>query len=137
VASGAFSQSLLFPIGHWQVTTTSFATGLAPVAQTVDILVQPPPVTLTHLEVFVAGNRVTLKVTADGVPVPELDGVAVNDGDHFAATATSEFCVRTNNGGAISLTLDGTTLGLVGVKGENGSWIIKPGQDPQPASSPC
>jgi hypothetical protein len=137
VTSGAFSESLVFPVGHWRVTVTSYATGLAPVAQDVEILVQPPPVTLIHLDVFVAGNRVSLKVVADGVPVPDLDGVAVKDGDHFSATATSEFCVRTNNAGAISVTLDGDALGLLGVKGQNGSWIIKPDQDPQPASSPC
>ncbi len=137
VASGAFSQSLTFPIGHWRVTVTSYATGLAPVAQDVEILVQAPPVTVHSLMVLVAGNRVTLKVTADGVTVPGLDGVAVNDQDHFTATAANEFCVRTNNAGAISLTLDSTPLGLLGTKGQNGSWIVKPGQTPQPASSPC
>ena len=137
VSGGAFSQQLVFPLGHWRVTVTSYATGLAPVAQDVDIVVQPPPVQLINLDIFVAGNRITLKVDADGVPVPGLDGVPVSDQSHFSATATSEFCVRTNNGGAISLTLDGTPLGLVGAKGQSGSWIIKPGQTPQLASSPC
>ncbi len=137
VAGGSFSQSLTFPIGHWRLTVTAYATGLAPIAQDVEILVQPPPVQLMSLDIFVAGNRVTLKVTADGVVAEGLDGVAVNDQDHFTVTAANQFCVRTNNSGAISLTLDGSPLGLLGSKGQNGSWIVKTGQDPQPASSPC
>jgi hypothetical protein len=85
----------------------------------------------------VAGNRVTLKVLADGLVVEGLNGIPVNDGDKFSATATGEFCVRTNNAGAVSVTLDGQALGLLGTKGQNGSWIIKPGQSPQPAPAPC
>jgi hypothetical protein len=135
VTSGAFSQSLVFPVGHWRATVTSYASGLSPVAQDVEILVQQPPVTLIHLNVFVAGKRVTLRVLADGVPVPGLEGGPVNDGDQFSATATSEFCLRTSRGAAVSVTLDNTPLGLLG--GGPGSWIIKPGQDPQPAPSPC
>jgi len=137
LTTNTFSQALVFPVGHWRITVTSYATGLAPLAQDVDINVQPPPIEVHNLELFVAGNRVTLKVTTDGVAVPTLDGVPVNDQDHFTATATSEFCVRTNNGGAISVTIDGNPLGLIGTKGQNGSWIIKPGETPQPASSPC
>jgi cytoskeletal protein RodZ len=137
VASGTFSQSLLFPTGQWQITVTSYATGLAPLAQNVQILVQAPPVTLHQLDVFVSGVKETLKVTADGVMVPGLDGGPVNYQDHYTATAVNEFCVKTNNGGAISVTVDGTELGLIGTKGVGGSWIIIPGQTPQPASTPC
>ena len=137
LTSGTFSEPLVFPVGHWRVTVTSYATGLAPVAQDVDITVQQPPVTIHQLDIFVAGNNVTLKVTADGVTVPGLGGVAVNDQDHFTATATSEFCVRTNKPGAVSLTLDSTPLGLIGNKTSGTSWIVKPGQTPQLAASPC
>ena len=137
VASGAFSQSLTFPIGQWRVTVTSYATGLAPIAQDVQILVQSPPVVVHQLDVYIAGKGVTLKLTADGVPVPGLDGVPVNDQDHFTASAVSEFCVRTNKAGSVSVTLDGTPSGLLATGNQGGSFIIKPGQSPQPASSPC
>jgi cytoskeletal protein RodZ len=137
LTSNTFSQALVFPVGHWQVTVTSYATGLAPLAQEVDINVQAPPVTVHQLQVFIAGNKVSLKVTADGVPVPGLDGIPVNNQQEFTATAASEFCVRTNKGGAVSVNLDGTTLGLLSDKPTPGSWIIKPGQSPQPASSSC
>jgi hypothetical protein len=137
VTSGSFSQSLRFPVGRWRLTITSYATGLSPVAQEVEVDVQQPPVTLYQLDIHVAGNRVSLKVKADGTVVPELDGVAVNDGDQFSILGTREFCVRTNNAGAISLTLDDETLGLLGSRGQNGSWIVTPGQAPIPATTPC
>jgi len=87
--------------------------------------------------VYIAGNRVTLKLTADGVPVPGLDGVAVNDQDHFTATAANQFCLRTNKDGAVSVTLDGNPFGLLPGAGNPGSWIFAPGASPQPAPSPC
>jgi cytoskeletal protein RodZ len=135
VTSGAFSQSLVFPVGHWRVTITSYATGLTPVAQNVEIYVQRPPVTLINLKILIAGNRITLRVLADGVPVPGLEGGVTQDGDEFTATAIGEFCVRTNRGPGVSVTLDETPLGLLAPG--PGSWIIKPGQDPQPATAPC
>jgi len=138
VPSGSFSEQLTFPIGRWRITITSYATGLAPVAQDVEIEVQEPPVVVHTLSILVAGQRgASLKVDADGAVVPGLDGISVSDQQTFTATAAREFCVRTDNAGVISLTLDSTPLGLLGTKGAAGSWIIKPGQTPQPASSPC
>jgi cytoskeletal protein RodZ len=138
VPESSFSQALTFPVGQWRLTITSYATGLAPVAQDVDITVQTPPVPIIHLDILVAAGRpTTLKVDADGVVVPEINGITVSDGNSFSATARSQFCVRTGNAGVISLTLDGTPLGLLGVKGQSGSWIIKPGQSPQLTASPC
>jgi hypothetical protein len=137
VPAGSFSEPLTFPIGHWRVTVTSYATGIAPVAQSVELTVLPPPVTLNHLDILVAGRSTSLKVDADGIPVPEINGITVNDQETYSATAASEFCVRAGNPGVISLTLNGTPLGLLGPKGVAGSWIIKPGQPPQPAATPC
>lgn len=135
VPSGSFSQALTFPVGTWRVTVTAGATGLAPVSHDVQIVVQPPTVPAIHLSILVSGKQTTLKVTADGVPVPELDGIKVTDGQTYSATAWSEFCVRSANASKLSLTLDGTPLGLL--SGQAGSWIIKPGQSPQLSSSPC
>jgi len=138
VPAGSFSQALTFPLGQWRLTITSYATGLAPVAQDVDITVEAPLVPVIHLDILVAAGRpTTLKVDADGVVVPEINGIIVSDGQTFSATATSQFCVRTANAGVITLTLDGTPLGLLGIKGQSGSWIIKPGQSPQLTGSPC
>jgi hypothetical protein len=119
------------------VTVTSYATGLVPVAQDVEIVVEPPPVVVHHLSILVAGRTTTLKVDADGVVVPGLEGVEVSEGQTFQVTASSEFCIRTQNAGVISLTLDATAVGLLGTKGESGSWTLRPGQTPQPASTPC
>jgi cytoskeletal protein RodZ len=135
VPSGSFTQSLTFPVGTWRLTITSGATGLAPVSQSLQIVVQPPAVPIIHLSILVAGKQTTLKVNADGVTVPELDGITVTDGQTYTATASSEFCVRSTNANKLSLTLDGTPLGLL--SGQAGSWIIKPGQPPEPAPSPC
>ena len=137
VASGSFSEQLTFPIGHWRITITAYATGLAPVAQDVEIQVEAPPVIVHTLNIFVAGNGVTLKVTADGVPVPGLNGVAVTDQQTFSATAANEFCLRANHPSKVSVTLDGTPLGLLDNSSPNNSWSIKPGQTPQPAASSC
>jgi cytoskeletal protein RodZ len=137
ISSGSFTQSLVFPVGQWRVTVTSYATGLVPVAQDVEIVVEPPPVVVHHLSILVAGRTTTLKVDADGVVVPGLEGVEVSEGQTFQVTASSEFCIRTQNAGVISLTLDATAVGLLGTKGESGSWTLRPGQTPQPASTPC
>lgn len=137
VASGSFSEQLTYPVGHWRITITAYATGLAPVAQDVEIQVEAPPVVIHTLNILVAGNNATLKVTADGVTVPGIGGGSVSDQATFSVTAVNEFCVRSNHAAKISLTLDGNPLGLLDNSSPNGSWIVKPGQNPQPAPSPC
>ena len=137
VASGSFSEQLTYPVGHWRITITAYASGLAPVAQDVEIQVEPPAVVVHILGILVAGNNATLKVTADGVTVPGISGGPVSDQQSFTVTAANQFCVRSNHAAKISLTLDGTPLGLLNNSSPSGSWIVKPGQSPQPASSPC
>jgi cytoskeletal protein RodZ len=137
VTTGAFSQPLVFPVGHWRVTITAYATGLPSVAQDVEITVQPPPVVVHTLKVLVSGNGATLRVTADGNVVPGLDGVGASDGQIFTATAANEFCVRSNHPQKISVTIDTDPLGLLPDTSPTNSWIIRPGASPEPATSPC
>ena len=97
VTGNTFSQALTYPIGHWQVTVTSYATGLAPRAQQIEIVrAAAASDRASHLDVFVAGNAaLTFEVTADGVPVPGLDGVPAHDGETFTPRPlTSSACAR-------------------------------------------
>jgi cytoskeletal protein RodZ len=137
VTNGQFSQALTYPVGHWSVTVTSQAAGLAPVVQQIEILVQAPPVQVHTMTIFVAQkNGVTLRVTADGVVVPGLDGIHAADQAQFTVEAQNQWCVHTT-GTSISLTVDGTPLLELSQLGSGQNWIVKPTQQPQPTSQPC
>jgi len=135
--SGSFSEELTYPVGHWRITVTSYATGLEPVAQDTEVTIQEAPPTPLQLVIDIVGRTTTMTVSADGSRVTGLDRVRVSEGETYSATAQNEFCVRTQNAGAIHLQLDGEALGLLGRSGQSGSWIIRRGEQPQPSETSC
>ncbi len=137
VSTGSFSQMLEFPIGHWRVAVTAYASGLEPVSRTIELTVgRAKPSTLSLL-IEIIGGRSWLRVLADGVRVPGLASHTATRGESFTATAQNEFCVRAGNAGSLRLTLNGAQLDALGGNGEVGSWIINGVDPPTPAPEPC
>jgi cytoskeletal protein RodZ len=133
--SGSFVENLSFDIGRWEITITASGTGVSPIVLTRTITVAPPVTTGLVLVINVEGRNSWVRVTADGNRVGGFGTLQV--GETKTVNATSEICVRTGNAGGLHLNLNGLDIGLLGRAGQVGSWIIRPGQGPQPTDTPC
>jgi cytoskeletal protein RodZ len=134
---GNFAEQLDFQPGRWQVTVTTYSSGLTPIVQTRHIVVARPVVTGLQLVVQIAANS-WVRIVADGVRVPNYGGVTLHAGDSATATATSQICLRSGNAGALHVFVNGNDLGPLGTNGQIGSWIITTDQPhPEPTSTPC
>ncbi len=134
ISGGSFAETLEFPVGNWRVTVTSFASGLAPVAQEIEITVSAGAPTLLELTIQVIGQRAPLRVFADG---EQVHGTAVRQGQVLELTAQNEFCIRTSNAGALTLILNDEPLGILGENRQEGAWIVRAGSDPIPSPGAC
>ncbi|MEO6349423.1 MAG: RodZ domain-containing protein [Candidatus Limnocylindrales bacterium] len=134
-ASGSFVENLSFAIGRWEITITTYGIGVSPVVETRTIIVAPPVTTGLVLVINVEGRNSWVRVTADGARVAGLGTLEV--GEIKTINATSEICIRTGNAGGLHLNLNGLDIGLLGRAGQVGSWIIRPGEGPQPVDTPC
>jgi cytoskeletal protein RodZ len=134
--SGSFAATLSFPIGRWQVTVTTHGIGVASVSETRVVTVSPPVASggLT-LVISVLGSNSWVRLLTDGTRAGSYGTLHV--GDTRTATAVNEICIRTGNAGALHLNLNGLDIGLLGRAGQVGSWVIRPGQGPVPADTPC
>jgi cytoskeletal protein RodZ len=133
--SGSFSETLVFPIGHWQLTITTFGIGVAPISETRTITVSPPVVSGVQLTITVSGRQSWVRAKADGVRVEGLG--TLQPGDVRTITAVNEVCVRTGNAGVLGISLNGLDIGVLGSSGQVGTWIFRPGQGPEPTEDPC
>jgi cytoskeletal protein RodZ len=134
-STGAFADTLTFPLGQWQMTITAFGIGVAPISETRTITVSPPITGGVELVINVHGRESWVRATADGHRVTGLG--TLNDGDTRTITAVSEVCMRTGNAGSLQLTLNGLEIGSLGTLGEVGSWVFRPGQAPERIDTPC
>jgi hypothetical protein len=134
VSGGRFAETLTFPVGQWRVTVTSFASGLPPVTQEVDITIVPGEPTILELTIQVIGQRAALRVLADG---EQVQGGSVRAGQVLEFTAQNEFCIRTGNAGALTLILNDEPLGILGEIRQEGSWIVRAGVAPEPSPGAC
>lgn len=135
VTDGTFSEELVFPVGRWRVTVTSYATGLAPLTEEIELMVVPAPSSGLTLVLEIAGRPSWVRVVADGERVPGFGGGTLDDGATHTFTAQEEFCIRSGNAGSVNLTLNGVVLGPLG-RGV-GSWIVRPNAQPEPAADAC
>jgi cytoskeletal protein RodZ len=133
-SSGTFNETLDFTPGRWQLTVISYATDQVPVARQVTIIVQEAGPVIHHLTITVENGPTFIRVIADGSRVVNATLAA---GTTREFTATNQWCVRTDNAGALSLVLDSLTLDPLGADGQEGSWIIKSGLAPVRAPRPC
>jgi len=133
--SGAFSETLAFTIGRWELTITAHGTGVSPITETRTITVSPPIVSGVQIIINVSGRDSWVRATSDGVRIPGLG--TLSDGETRTLTATNEICLRTGNAGTLQLNLNGLDIGFLGRVGEVGSWIFRPGLGPEPTEDPC
>jgi len=136
-ALGTFSETLQFEPGAWQITVVAYASGQTPVARQVTINVAPPVATSIELVISVQGRDSWVRVVADGERVQGLGGRTLRAGETHTVSALNEICLRAGNAGALFLTMNGEDLGRLGRNGAVGSWILRPGQLPEPAPAPC
>jgi cytoskeleton protein RodZ len=133
--SGSFVENLSFGIGRWEITVTAHGIGVSPVVETRTITVAPPVTTGLVLIISVEGRASWVRVTADGNRVGGFGTLQV--GETKTVNASSEICLRTGNAGGLHLNLNGLDIGLLGRAGQVGSWIVRPGEAPQPIDTPC
>jgi hypothetical protein len=133
--TGSFTETILFPVGRWEITVTASGIGVDPIAETRTITVSPPITTGITLVISVEGRDSWVRLLADGVRVGGFGTLRV--GEVKTVTAVNEVCIRSGNAGGLRLNLNGLDIGLLGNSGQVGSWIIRPGQAPQPAPAPC
>lgn len=133
--SGAFSETLAFTIGRWELTITAHGIGVSPITETRTISVAPPVVSGVQVIINVTGRDSWVRATADGIRIRGLG--TLRDGETRTLTAINELCLRTGSAGALQLTLNGLDIGNLGRVGEVGSWVFRPGLAPEPAAAPC
>jgi cytoskeletal protein RodZ len=134
LTTGSFSEALVFPAGHWRVTLTSFASGLSPIAREIDLTVMQGAPTSLQLSIQVIGRQSWLRVFADG---ERVHAGTVRRGEVVEATATTEFCIRAGNAGALTLSVNGEPLGILGRNGEVGTWVLTAGSEPVASPGAC
>ena len=115
---GAFAGSIGLAPGTWDLTVS--AADAAPVKRR--ITVQPPRGLAGTLVVTKAESY--LEIDEDGQPKAGVSGGIGQPGDDVKLTATTELRIRSGNAGAVELTINGVTLGFMGVSGEVVEWRI-------------
>lgn len=136
-ALGAFSETLDYEPGRWQVTVTAYASGLSSVAHEIQIEVAQPAPSGIELVISVEGRDSWVRVVADGARAPGYGSRTLRAGETHTVSAINEMCLRAGNAGALHLVMNGVDLGTLGRNGEVGSWILRPGANPEPAPAPC
>jgi hypothetical protein len=116
--SGAFAGRISLAPGTWDLTVS--AAGGAPVTRPVKV--QPPPGLVGTLVVTKAESY--LEIDEDGQPKAGVSGGIGQPGDDVKLKATTELRIRCGNAGAVELTINGVTLGFMGVSGEVVEWRI-------------
>lgn len=134
---GAFSETLTFAIGRWQLTITAFDIGVAPITETRTVSVEPPVASGLQLIISIHGRASWVRAVADGQPFPGLGGKTLHNGDNYTITAANEICVRAGNAGSVALNLNGLDIGILGGSGQVGSWVFRPGQGPERSDTAC
>ena len=129
-ASGQFNETLAVPPGRWQITVTSSATGVAPLALTRTVTVRPVvPVGLTMVITAARGDS-WLRMIPDGVLMKagEWGGPTLKKGQSVTITATSEVYIRTGNAEVLDILLNGAPVRLDAIVS---NWIFRPGLPPE------
>ncbi len=130
---GAFSTTMSLPAGDWDLTLVAGAPGASPAPSVASpapsgsvtrrITVRPP-VGLTGT-IVVARSASYLLVLQDGVPLAGVSGHVIAAGRTIALSARSALTVRAGNAAAVSISIDGISLGTMGGSGEVIEWRIR------------
>jgi cytoskeletal protein RodZ len=130
---GAFSTTMSLPAGDWDLTFVAGAPGASPAPSVASpapsgsvtrrITVRPPA-GLTGT-IAVARSASYLLVLQDGVPLAGVSGHIIAAGRTIALSARSAIIVRAGNAAAVSISIDGISLGTMGGSGEVIEWRIQ------------
>jgi cytoskeletal protein RodZ len=130
---GAFSTTMSLPAGDWDLTLVAGAPGASPAPSVASpaptgsvtrrITVRPPS-GLTGT-IVVARSASYLLVLQDGVPLAGVSGHVITAGRTIALSARSAITVRAGNAAAVSISIDGISLGTMGGSGEVIEWRIQ------------
>ncbi len=117
-ASGAGEASLAIPAGTWRLTVSP-ATG--------------EPVSSSVVVGSGAGLRATIEIVdgesyllleEDGALVEEVSGLNASDGDRVELEAEDALRIRVGNAGAVRITINGISLGLMGDDAQVVEWRV-------------
>jgi cytoskeletal protein RodZ len=130
---GAFSTTMSLPAGDWDLTFVAGAPGASPAPSVASpapsgsvtrrITVRPPA-GLTGT-IVVARSASYLLVLQDGVPLAGVSGHVIAAGRTIVLSARSTITVRAGNAAAVSISIDGISLGTMGGSGEVIEWRIQ------------
>jgi hypothetical protein len=117
-ASGAFEASLAIPAGTWRLTVSP-ATG--------------DPVSSSVVVGSGAGLRATIEIVdgesyllleEDGALVEDVSGLNASDGDRVELEAEDALRIRVGNAGAVRISINGISLGLMGDDAQVVEWRV-------------
>ena len=134
--TGAFQETLTYPIGRWRITVTAHGPG-GPKTETRTITVAPAASGQIEVRITAEARDSWVKIVADGVKVPGYGSRTMRAGESTTVTAVDQLCLRAGNAGALHIVLNGLDLGFLAPNGTRGSWIFRPGLPPEPAPEPC
>ena len=117
--TGAFSGSLTFAPGTWELEVT--ADGGDPLVRTITVTAGDGLVA----QIEVDGGDSYLELDEDGSAVEGWPGIA-SDGDSVGLTASDELRIRAGNAGAVRLTINGIDIGVMGEDAQVVEWRITP-----------
>jgi cytoskeletal protein RodZ len=130
---GAFSTTMSLPAGDWDLTLVAGAPGASPAPSVASpapsgsvtrriTVRQPAGLTGT---IVVARSASYLLVLQDGVPLAGVSGHVIAAGRTIVLSARSVITVRAGNAAAVSISIDGISLGTMGGSGEVIEWRIQ------------
>ena len=117
-ATGAFTGSLALRPGTWDVVVTSAST--EPLTRRVSV-VSGDGLTAGLL---LDGGSSYLELEEDGVPVAGISGRISDDGERINLAADDTIRVLAGNAGAVRLSVNGISLGVIGDDGAVVEWRI-------------
>jgi cytoskeletal protein RodZ len=133
-ADGAFSTTLVLPAGTWDLAIAAGASAASPAPSgaspaatggSVTRRVTVKPGTSVTGTIVVARAASYLLVVQDGVPMAGISGHVIPAGRTITLSARSTIVIRAGNAAAVTVTIDGISLGSMGGSGEVIEWHIQ------------
>jgi cytoskeletal protein RodZ len=117
-SAGAFDGALELGTGVWDVVLAS-ATGER---NTRRVTVEPPAGLAAVLEIVDGESYLVLE--EDGTVVEELSGLVASDGEVIELEADDVLRIRVGNAGAVRITINGISIGLMGDDAQVVEWRV-------------
>ncbi len=139
-ADGTFSATLMLTPGTWQISAgpgsatpsgspapTASPTTAASSAPGASISVKVTAAANLTGTLVIAGGPSYLLVLQDNVPLAGISGRTLTAGKSVALSAKQTLVVRAGNASAVTMTINGITIGTMGGSGEVIEWHVQAG----------